>query len=65
MVPGKYLAVWPVFIVGDLLEKLAFKVAADDMAFVERVIVHSTGINTVRDDDSTSRRAYITSSVRQ
>ena len=33
VVPGKYLAVWPVFIVGDIPEKLTFKVAADDMAF--------------------------------
>lgn len=65
VVPGKYLAVWPVFIVGDIPEKLTFKVAADDMAFVENIIGYSTGVNTVRDDESASRRAYITSAVRQ
>lgn len=65
VVPGKYLAVWPIFIVSDMPERLTFRVAADDMSYVERVIGQGTGAISVRDNDSMSRRAYITSSVRQ
>ena len=37
VVPGKYLAVWPVFIIGDIPEKLSFKVAVDDIACLEKM----------------------------
>ena len=63
--PGKYLAVWPVFIVGDIPEKLSFKVAVDDMAYLEKMRNGAVSKNMISDDDSIDRRVYITSAVRQ
>jgi len=57
VVPGKYLAVWPVFVVGDYPDEFTFKVAADDAMYIEPGIV--------ADPASEPRRAYITSIVRQ
>lgn len=55
-VPGHYLAVYPVFIVGDDPAKLTFTVAADDV----------TQLSYERDDaDDTIRRQYVTRLVRQ
>jgi putative restriction endonuclease len=65
VVPGKYLSVWPVFIVGDLPEAFTFKVAADEMTYLSRFLESENSENTLREDDSLARRAYITSSVRQ
>jgi putative restriction endonuclease len=64
VVRSKYLPVWPVFIVSDIPEKLTVKVAADDMSYVARILERSDSVNEIRDDDSMSRRAYITASVR-
>ena len=65
VVPGKYLAVWPVYIIDDLPVKLAFKVAVDDMTYLDRIRAgpHDTGMVSYENTDS--RRAYITSKVRQ
>jgi len=64
VVPGKYLAVWPVFIVGDMPDQLTFKVAVDDMAYIKnRANTSKTG-RAVRDSDTDARRAYITYGVR-
>jgi len=57
VVPGKYLAVWPVFVVGDYPDEFSFEVAADDAMYIERAFV--------ADPASEPRRAYITSIVRQ
>ncbi len=57
IVPGKYLAVWPVYIVGDDRASLTFKVAADNQITIERP-------ENVVYDDGTARRAYITATVR-
>ena len=55
-VPGQYLAIYPVFIVGDAPEKLTFTVAADDV----------TQLSYERDDtDDGVRRQYVTRLVRQ
>jgi len=55
-VPGQYLAIFPVFIVGDDPRSLTFSVAADDM----------TQLSYERDDtDDVTRRTYITRQVRQ
>ena len=32
VLPGRYVATWPVYIVGDHPENLTFSVAVDDMA---------------------------------
>ncbi|MDX1639015.1 MAG: HNH endonuclease [Balneolaceae bacterium] len=58
IVPGKYLAVWPVYIVGDNTQDLTFKVAADNQHEIEY------DDNKVEEGDI-YRRAYITSTVKQ
>lgn len=55
-VPGKYLAVFPVFVVGDDRGRLRFTVAADDLLHLDYE----------RDDaDESLRRKYVTRQVRQ
>jgi putative restriction endonuclease len=64
IVPGKYLAVWPVFIVADIPENLAVKVAVDDMSYMRKMkdVIQKSGI--LFDPDSEARRSYITYEVR-
>jgi len=64
VIPGKYVATWPVFIVNDNPEELFFSVAVDDATH--------TGLATSQNEmhgfvseDSMARRAYITAAVRQ
>lgn len=63
IVPGKYLAAWPVFVVGDDRRGLTFTIAVDDA----RHIWSATGEESlaVRDDLESGRRQYVTSAVRQ
>ena len=56
---GKYLATWPVYIVGDDPSRLVVTVAVDD---ADHVSLPAT--TTVSDDLSTARRTYITALVR-
>ena len=60
LMPGKYLAVWPVFIIGDHPENLEFSVAVDDLATfeVESQVHHQVA------ESQASRRAYITSTTK-
>jgi putative restriction endonuclease len=62
VVPGKYLAVWPVFIVEDLPDQLTFKVAVDDIAYSLKG--DELVSNELRDTGDSVRRKYITSLVR-
>ena len=64
VVPSKYLAVWPVFIVGDMPGNLTFRVAVDDMTYVDKMKTALRGVEAVRDSDGEARRAYITYGVR-
>jgi putative restriction endonuclease len=64
IVPGKYLPIWPVFIVGDYPDKLTFKVSVDDLSYVKSSELYA-GNQVISEDVSASRRAYITSTVRQ
>lgn len=57
LVPGKYLVVRPVYIVGDDPASLTFKVTVDDQ------LVFDQPDNLVSDDNS-ARRSYITSTVK-
>lgn len=57
IVPGKYLAIFPVFIIGDMPEKLAFKVAVDDLSII---ISPSLAVK----EDNLLRRRYITSTIK-
>ncbi len=60
LVPGRYMATWPVFIVEDDPASLTFKVAVDD--------AHSMSVSTgtpFAAEGRDARRAYITTAVRQ
>ncbi len=61
IVPGKYLAVWPVYIIEDNPTNHLFNVAVDDMQSLNLSLNSGTFIS--ESDDA--RRAYITRSVRQ
>ena len=60
---GKYVAAWPVFVVGDDRGGLTFTIAVDDV----RNIWPSAGEQpaAVHDDMGESRRQYVTAAVRQ
>lgn len=59
IVPNRYLAIWPTFIVGDNPASLTFQVAVEDM----RLLNQALG-NEVAESDL-ARRTYLTTSVRQ
>ncbi len=63
VVPGKYLAVWPVFIVGDDPDRLTFSVAVDDAQTMLGTHSDLSGAGIAADE--ASRRIYITRQVRQ
>ena len=58
LVPGRYVAAWPVYVVGDTPESLSFSVAVDDD---QQLAVNPTQIN---EDLAAPRRKYITSVVK-
>lgn len=58
VIPGKYLAVWPVYIIGDNPDLLTFKVAADNQYEVE------SSASEVR-EGNIYRRAYVTATVKR
>lgn len=58
IVPGKYLAVWPVYVIGDSPDTLTFKIAADNQYEIEYED------NELKEENN-YRRAYITSSVKR
>lgn len=73
IVKGRYLAAWPVFIVGDDPDSLAFSVAVDDAVVVSRELearlasepegagdAESAVPATTRESEAEGRRAYIT-----
>jgi len=61
LVPGKYLATWPVFVVGDHPETLAFSVAVDDAQHLGLEPTASIAADPVPDE---LRRRYATAAVR-
>src|SRR3989344_7576449 len=61
VVEGKYLAVWPVFIVGDDPAKLTFKVEVDDAGYAK----YQTTGDAMPVPAEEGRRSYITATVRQ
>jgi putative restriction endonuclease len=58
--PGKYLAVWPVYVIGDDLSNLTFKVAVDDISSIEIVPSLSKQI----EDNTYAKRSYLTATVK-
>ena len=60
---GRYLAIWPVFVVGDNPEQLTFTVAADD-ALLARDAAQRSVARPMEVREAEVRRAYITATVR-
>lgn len=63
IVKGKYLAVWPVFIIEDNPDSLSFTVAADESSSLERYL-KSDITQRIADNITEARRSYITSTVK-
>ncbi len=61
IVPGRYLAVWPVFVVDDDRHRHTFTVAVDE----QEAIFHTQIDHQVSDDSAAYRRRYVTSLVRR
>lgn len=64
LVPGSYLALWPVFVVGDDPARLSFSVAVDDQLALTKLRGASSRVAS-SDTDATIRRGYVTTLVRQ
>lgn len=61
---GKYVASWPVFVISEDVNDLAFTVAIDDRNFVGKFLNQNVSDSIVRESPDLARRAYITSTVR-
>ncbi|HXF81197.1 MAG TPA: HNH endonuclease [bacterium] len=61
IIPGKYIAIWPVFVVADDPANLTFSIAVDDPAILSGVLTSGS----VREETSAARRLYITATVRR
>jgi putative restriction endonuclease len=60
IVPGKYLAVWPVYIISDDPSNLTFKIAVDDISAVNSESLLAGAVS----EETTARRTYITSTIK-
>lgn len=60
--PGRYFAVWPVFVIGDSPSELFFDIAVDDQVLAMQAAPHADAIS---EDRAMIRREYITRIVRQ
>lgn len=66
VVPGKYLAVWPVFVVGDQPERLKFTVQLDDAGHASAEILELAAEGrAVAEPTDDARRSYLTTTLRQ
>ncbi len=67
VVRGRYLAVWPVFVVGDDPGSLTFVVAADDPVALGglRRVVSGEGQPVAGSPEELGRRRYVTATVRR
>ncbi len=63
VVPGKYLAVWPVFVIYDDPTSLSFKLAADDVNSIKNY-ADKTKSTVIAERDEYVIRNYITSTVK-
>ena len=60
--PGKYLATWPVYIIGDEPENLTFKISVDDHLAAFKYAEANVSYQIA--DMADSRHAYLTSTVK-
>ncbi|MDZ4803282.1 MAG: HNH endonuclease [Candidatus Eisenbacteria bacterium] len=65
LMKGRYLAVWPVFIVGDDPAGLTFHVAVDDAAVLATQVAVEDGRGLIGDDMMEGRRLYATTIVKR
>ncbi len=64
LMPGRYYALWPVYVVGDDPKALTFSVAVDDHKLARLAVGEPT--DRIADDTETSiRRRYVTATTRQ
>ena len=63
IVPGKYLSVWPVFIIQDDPGSLSFTMAADDASSIDNYLFGKNAY-MVSDSKEYAKRNYITSAVK-
>ncbi len=64
MLPGKYKAIWPVYITNDNPASLSFTVQADDSTSIISNL-QNTSSEVISDDYENARRSYITSTVKR
>jgi putative restriction endonuclease len=64
IVPGKHLAIWPVYIVGDDPGQLAVTVAVDDPQHLVIPKSPLLGAGPFAEDHQVARRSYVTAAVR-
>lgn len=65
VIPGKYIAAWPVFVVGDNPSGLVFMIAVDDADHLGLDIDKTSVTGSVQDSFEEGRRLYVTSVTRQ
>lgn len=64
IVPGKYLATWPVFVVGDDPGNLTFSVAVDDASHLGLEAPRPDDVRAFHEETDDLRRSYVTRAVR-
>lgn len=64
IIPGKYLAAWPAYIVHDEPEHLEFRVALDDAQNISSAL-QSSPAHLLSEPGENARRVYITGAYRQ
>jgi len=65
VMPGKYVAAWPVYVVRDDPLTLTFTVAVDDIAYIAPFWEHPRGVFPVEDISVEIRRRYVTATCRR
>ena len=65
VVPGRYLAAWPVFVVGDDPAAFAFTVAVDDQRMVLPFAAEPAEGAWIAEGEADARRRYVTSLMRR
>jgi putative restriction endonuclease len=60
IVPGKYMPIWPVFVVGDNPSLLEFSIAVDEPSILSKYAGHEPDHSYLVDDLDAGRRSYIT-----
>jgi putative restriction endonuclease len=65
IIPGKYMATWPVFIVADNPSQLTFSVAVDKFQSDDLGIINRIGEGYQQQPEDIFRRSYVTREFRQ